>query len=247
MLFGKKDFDHSQFPGYGNGKFFVYVDYAHEQSLKLVAPRDASALLAKTAERLRSGKAVKLIAFGDSITVGGEASSEELQYPSRYAQYLRDRFPGAKITVENGATGGDSTVQGLARLDEKVLTRQPDLVLVAFGMNDHNRAGVPVADFKENLKKIVARIREKAGAEVILLSAFPPHPDWHFGSHQMELYARATEEAAAECIVAYADVFGVWQIVLQRKDPSSLLANNINHPNDFGHWLYLQALTALTL
>ena len=24
VLFGRKDFDHSQFPGYGNGKFFVY-------------------------------------------------------------------------------------------------------------------------------------------------------------------------------------------------------------------------------
>ena len=26
---------------------------------------------------------------------------------------------------------------------------------------------------------------------------------------------------------------------------SSLLANNINHPNDFGHWLYEQAFEAL--
>src|SRR5688572_23748633 len=27
MLYGKADFDHSRFPGYGNGKFFVFVDY----------------------------------------------------------------------------------------------------------------------------------------------------------------------------------------------------------------------------
>jgi lysophospholipase L1-like esterase len=248
VLFGRKDFNHGEFPGYGNGKFFVYVDYAFDRPLKLAPMRDVSRQLTRTAERLRAGKPVKLIAFGDSITAGGEASALELQYPSRYAQHLRDLYPHSQITLENAATGGDNTVQGLARLDEKVLARQPDLVLVAFGMNDHNLpgvGGVAVSEFKDNVKQIVKRIRERTEAEVIVLSAFPPHPDWHFGSHKMEQFARAAEEASNECDVAYADVFGVWQTVLARKDASSLLANNINHPNDFGHWLYLKALAAL--
>jgi acyl-CoA thioesterase-1 len=248
VLFERKDFDHGQFAGYGNGKFFVYVDYKSERLPKVAQPRDASTVLARTAQRLRAGKPLKLVAFGDSITAGGEASSAELQYPSRYAQLLRDRYPQCKVTLENTATGGDNTIQGLARLDEKVLSRHPDLVLIGFGMNDHNLpgvGGVPVADFKENLKRMVNLIREKTRADVILLSTFPPHPDWHFGSHQMERYAHATEEAAKESAAAYADVFGTFQIVLARKDPSSLLGNNINHPNDFGHWLYLEALDAL--
>src|SRR5688500_7427046 len=75
ILFGQKDFDHSRFPGYGNGKFFVYVDYQCERAPALTKLRDVSTLLAKTAHRLRSGQPVKLIAFGDSITAGGDASS----------------------------------------------------------------------------------------------------------------------------------------------------------------------------
>src|SRR5688572_21399451 len=35
VLYGKKQFDHNRFPGYGNGKFFVYVDYTFERPLKL--------------------------------------------------------------------------------------------------------------------------------------------------------------------------------------------------------------------
>ena len=32
-----------------------------------------------------------------------------------------------------------------------------------------------------------------------------------------------------------------------KKKPEDLLANNINHPNDFGHWLYFKAFEALGL
>src|SRR5215207_5412941 len=77
MLFGRKDFDQSQFPGYGNGKFFVYVDYVVERPLALVEPRDVTESLARTKQRLQGGQPVKVIAFGDSITAGGEASSVE--------------------------------------------------------------------------------------------------------------------------------------------------------------------------
>jgi len=49
----------------------------------------------------------------------------------------------------------------------------------------------------------------------------------------------------AQC--AYADVFATWKKVLERKDQPSLLGNNINHPNDFGHWLYFIAFEAINL
>lgn len=246
VLFGKKDFDHSQHPGYGNGPFTVYVDYRAPVPGPLAEKVDQSSQLTRTGEKLRAGKTVKLIAYGDSITAGGEASSVELQYPSRYADYLRQRFPKATITFENGATGGDTTREGLARLQAKVLSRSPDLVLVAFGMNDHNNVGsVLVPEFTANLISIVNQIKSKTGADVILLSCFPPNPDWHYGSHHMGDYAAATRKAAEATGAAYADVYGVWEKVLARKDSPSLLNNDINHPNDFGHWLYLQALEAV--
>jgi len=250
VLFGKKDFNHAQFPGYGNGKFFVFVDYAAKEVPDFrPKPLDVSALLPKTLEKLRDGKPLKIIAYGDSITAGGEASTVDLQYTPRWIrEVLRPQFPKAQITFENGATGGDTTVQGVQRLQEKVLSRSPDLVLIAFGMNDNNLAGVggvPLALFQDNLRKMVSAIRQQTGAEVILLSTFPPNPEWHFNSHQMQSYAEATKVVAAEVNAPYADVFGVWERALKRKDPSSLLGNNINHPNDFGHWLYLQALESL--
>jgi hypothetical protein len=62
----------------------------------------------------------------------------------------------------------------------------------------------------------------------------------------MKDYAAATAAVADELNLAFVDVYGPWMKVLARKDPESMLGNNINHPNDFGHWLYLEALTSLT-
>jgi lysophospholipase L1-like esterase len=250
VLYGKKDFNHAQFPGYGNAKFFVFVDYAARNGPDIKpVPVDVAPLLPKTLEKLRAGKPVKVIAYGDSITAGGEASSVDLQYaPLWINEVLRPRFPKSEITFENDATGGDTTANGVARLEQKVLSRSPDLMLIAFGMNDNNLAGVggvPLAQFQANLRSMVSAIRQRTGAEVILLSTFPPHPDWHFNSHQMQSYAEATKTVAEEVKAPYADVFGVWERALKRKDPSSLLGNNINHPNDFGHWLYVVALEGL--
>jgi acyl-CoA thioesterase I len=137
----------------------------------------------------------------------------------------------------------------LQRLQVKVLSQKPDLVLIGFGMNDHNREGygVPLAAFTANLRAIIARIRSETGAEMLLFSTFPPNPRWHFGTHNMEAYANATEQAARDEGCAFADVYHLWMTLASRKKPEDLLANNINHPNDFGHWLYFEALSAIGL
>lgn len=247
ILYGKKNFNHSQFPGYGNLAFTIYVDYT-AADVPDIRPKEveATSQLPRTVKKLKANAPLKIIAFGDSITAGGEASCVDLQFTPRWIrETLQKRYPNARIVFENGATGGDRTVEGLARLADKVLSRQPDLVLLAFGMNDHNLSGTPLPQFRDNLRSMVKQIRDATGAEVILLSAFPPNPDWVFGSHQMEKYAAATKKVADEVNAPYADVFGVWEKVLKRKDLPSLLGNNINHPNDFGHWLYVVALNSL--
>ena len=71
ILYGKEDFRHDQFPGFGNGRFFVYVDYAHRERWER-PPAKADfgvARLPKTRQKLQAGVEVRIVAFGDSITV----------------------------------------------------------------------------------------------------------------------------------------------------------------------------------
>ena len=65
---------------------------------------------------------------------------------------------------------------------------------------------------------------------------------WHYGQGRMAEYAAATEQVATEANVPFADVYGNWQTLAARKKCEDLLGNNINHPNDFGHWIYFRVL-----
>ena len=245
-LYGKKEFDHSQYPDYANHPYFVWVDYTTENGEQLANPNDQSNKLVKFREKLEAGTPVTIVSYGNSITAGGEASTTERRFQYRYVQYLKKMFPKAIIKIEDVSIPGYMSTQGIEWWDSYIGKTSPDLVLVGWGMNDHNIGGNTPEQFSTNLVTLVGMIRERKNAEVILFSSFPPNDDWLFGSHSMKLYAAATKEAALETNCAYVDVYSTWEKVLERKDQSSLLGNNINHPNDFGHWLYELSFEAMS-
>lgn len=282
-VFGLDSFDHFEHPKYGNKDFFAYVDYSYpRQTIDASHPAaQIPATLAGVQAKLAAGKKIKVVAFGDSVTQGAEATSPRLIYWERWLQSLRKKYPRATIQAVNSGQGGDLSDDGLARLDSGLIAHKPDLVLIAFGLNDFHRAPVdlpmgkwesrmakwarswakfrglppPVQknrierseNFAMNLRSMVNRIKKETGADVILVSALQPNPKWKYGRSDMAGYAAATEHIARQTGSAYANVFDSWQDFARRKQPEDLLTNNTNHPNDFGHWIYFQALAALQL
>jgi acyl-CoA thioesterase-1 len=282
-VFGLDSFDHYEFPDYGNKKFLAYVDYSYAgQWIPKPPPEGMGAqALSAVQAKLAAGKKIKVVAFGDSVTAGGESTTPSLIYWERWLQQLRGKYPQANIQGVNSGQGGDLSEDGLARLEAGVIAHKPDLVLIAFGLNDLNRGPVeikmgkwesrrakwarswaklrdlppPVQQnrierpeyFAINLRAMVDRVKKETGADVILVSALQPNPKWKYSSGDMAALAAVTKGVAKEKSCAYVDVFDTWRDFSSRKQPEDLLANNANHPNDFGHWIYFQALTALQL
>jgi acyl-CoA thioesterase-1 len=110
----------------------------------------------------------RILALGDSLTAGFGLSPEQA-FPARLQARLA--ADGIDVRVLNGGVSGDTTADGLARLDW-ALADHPDIVLVELGANDALRGIDPKLAYA-NLDKILARL-QASGAQVMLLGMAAP-------------------------------------------------------------------------
>ena len=112
-----------------------------------------------------------ILDFGDSLTAGYGLMPEEA-FPARLEAWLGRH--GVAARVINAGVSGDTTTDGLARLDW-ALADKPDLVILALGANDALR-GIDPATVRANLDKMLQKI-SAAGAKVLILGMLAP-PNW---------------------------------------------------------------------
>lgn len=167
---------------------------------------------------------MKLAAFGDSITAG-----QYLAETDTFVSKLASRFG---MEAVNAGVPGNTTGQGLARFERDVLEKQPDICIVAFGMNDHvntapETAKTPLPAFRANLTQIVERLRA-AGIAPLLCTTNPiiegdaeryyynRHPrEWYRNPDGaqawIDVYNEAIRAVARETATPLADVALGWQ------------------------------------
>ena len=113
-------------------------------------------------------KIPEVLAFGDSLTAGYGLPVDEA-FPARLAARLKDG--GVDVKVVNAGVSGDTTTDGLARLDW-ALADKPEFVILALGANDALR-GIDPQIVRANLDKMIDKI-QAAGAKVLLLGMLAP-------------------------------------------------------------------------
>jgi len=99
-----------------------------------------------------------IICFGDSLTYGTGAARDK-SYPAQLSEMIEH-------PVINTGIPGNTTADGLKRLESDVLERSPRMVLITLGGNDMKN-GIDKKIAFANLKKIVEAIQAK-GALVVL-------------------------------------------------------------------------------
>jgi len=195
--------------------------------------------LSRFRAKLRAGEDVTVVFLGDSVTVGGDATTPGLSFVGRFEGELRRIFPDAGLRVVNAGVGGTNSDDGLKRLERDVQAHQPDLVVVEY-VND---MGFPPEKIRANYGLLLTRLGEAGTEDSILLTPHLVRPAWMGGFAEA---AQALREVAFERQAALGDVAASWTALADLGVPyESLLANGINHPDDRGHWIYAQVLLAL--
>jgi lysophospholipase L1-like esterase len=213
-------------------------------------PSFAGDRLPRTVKKLEGKQPVTIALLGDSISTGCNASGWanvapfQPPYQDLFVLNLQAAY-GAKVSLANFAVSGTGTGWGLSQTG-KLIEAKPDLVLLAFGMNDS--AGLPAAQYQANIQGMIDAVRKaRPDTEFILVATMLGNKDWTV-LHQ-ELFPQFRDALARLCGpgIALADMTSIWAELLKHKKDWDLTGNGVNHPNDFGHRVYAQVLSALLI
>ncbi len=229
-------------------------------------------LMKKKASNLHENKIPTIAFLGDSVTQGcfelymKRKDEFETEYKSEYAYHnclkkiLSLLYPEVPVNIVNAGISGDNSSGGVARLERDVISHNPDLTVVCYGLNDASSDKGRLEVYKDNLRTIFNRLKE-CGSEVIFMTANMMNT---YVSNRLEneriietakrtmrlqnegvlaSYFEAAKEVASECGVEVCDVYSKWEKLSDNGvNITELFANYINHPKKEMHWLFAYSL-----
>jgi len=201
-----------------------------------------------------------IVAFGSSSTEGCfeislDSDGKILTVRDKkhaYHRYLTDMidelYPQCSVTLVNAGIAGDTTADGLKRLERDVLSQNPDLVILSLGGNDCGTRGLgALEEYAENLRTMLERILE-TGSEILFwtpycmcrkVSSAIKEPFLREIAADVaeknntgiyDAFAEKSREVCREYSVKVCDLREKWlQMERAGVDTDALLSNHINH------------------
>jgi acyl-CoA thioesterase-1 len=250
IFYNVKNVDHTKFETFGNYDFTYFVEYTFNEELQETNLQKAIEFSKDSIKLSHFNEKIRYVVFGDSISTGAEASCEQTTYFGIFANEISKNL-GIEVELINGSIGGDTSSDAMKRFEKDALSNHPDVCTIAFGMNDQNKSGengchfVEPNEYEANIRHMIIEL-QKIEALVILVAPCIPNLRWNWASGDTALYSNVLNKLSKEYNIPFADVTSLWKFNLDiGKTPESLLLNDINHPNDYGHSIYADALIAL--
>ena len=213
-----------------------------------------------------------VIAFlGDSVTQGcfelyvknGTVDTifdSKNNYSEKLKQILLSLFPSSSLNVINAGISGDRAEVGLRRLERDVLSYNPDLVVVCYGLNDATRKDAEYDIYLNSLKSIFEKVKE-SGAEIIFMTPnlWTDRVDDSITDGKimdatkkvaqcekegwLKKYITSAKELCEEFEVPVCDCYAIWEMFKNGGvDVNLLLSNKVNHPTRDMHYLFAYEL-----
>jgi lysophospholipase L1-like esterase len=221
----------------------------------------------KFVEKAKAGEPVVVAYLGGSITegattypmVGKTFDPERDSWRALSYEWLRGRFeqkPGQFRQV-NAGIGGTPSLLGAYRLEQDILSQEPDLVFVEFAVNDNgvahlgiDRPDAPQSVFRTN-RSIVDRLRAQ-NPDVAIFMPLSPHRMLEGSVHTewapaLDLGHDQTRRVAESLRIPYLSLREAFYGDPATESPKPLYdgedsAGNYVHPAPLGHKAYAEAV-----
>lgn len=171
-----------------------------------------------------------ILFFGNSLTAAYGIDPED-----GFAGLTQQRIDslGLDYKVINGGLSGETTAGGLSRLDW-FLEEKPEVFILELGGNDGLR-GIKLTETKNNLLKIIDKVRSKFPETKIILAGMqiPPNMGQEYASEFTAMYPAVAEEKNVTLIpFLLENVGGI---------PELNLPDGI-HPTEEGHQIVFETI-----
>lgn len=237
---------------FSEGDYFhrqqIAVTYTHSGSWDGPVPEAQGARLPRTLSRLKNGETLNLVFFGDSICAGGNSTAligappQAPIWADMVTESLRGKYPEAEIVMHNEAVGGTDSRWGSEQVKTLVCPYTPDLVVLAFGMNDAT-AQTSALVYQGYLQNMMNAVREvNPACEFVLVASMRSNPEAKiFQGEKFPSYLKVLNRMAGDGVVM-ADMTTLHEFLMTKKNFRDMTGNNINHCNDFLARAYAQLM-----
>ena len=183
--------------------------------------------------------------FGDAPDSWGES------YISLIAGLLQSTYPELDLRVCNVCTSGDQTRNLLKRWESDVISWQPDWVCMMIGINDvwrrydspdHPEEAVPLAEYEQNLDKLLSETLPKVHDMVLMTPYCMIQSKNDTMRTDMDAYGAAVKRVGEKYGCLVVDMQQAWDEYFARsgRHPHSISWDCI-HPNQVGRALLCRA------
>ncbi len=187
---------------------------------------DTTGRIKRFLNKANAGETLTVAFLGGSITQGSLASTQKNCYAYRTYDWLQKNFK-ADFSYVNAGIGATTSHLGVARVEEDVLSQQPDLVIVEFSVNDEDES----PHFQETYEGLVRKILGAEWEPAVLLV------------HNVRYNDGGNAEAIHKPIGRH---YGLPEVSMREAiyplisqdglDPREITPDDL-HPNDLGHAL----------
>ncbi|MEC0089693.1 GDSL-type esterase/lipase family protein [Paenibacillus macquariensis] len=197
------------------------------------------AIPAELAALIAGNKPVTWLFNGDSITHGALHTKGYKSFPELFGERLRGEMSAtnptrAKNLVLNTGVSSMTTRDLMANFDKWITANNPDVVFLAFGMNDSSNKMVPLSEYESNLRTAIDRVRG-IGAIPILETINTIKPADAGRAANLPEYVGVIRKIAQEKQLLLVDHYKYWTEAEKEQShiKSIWLSDNI-HPNYIG-------------
>lgn len=187
-----------------------------------------------------AGEPARIVCLGDSVT---KAVRPGVTAEQTFCALLERSLssPQRPVEVINAGIGGNTTRDALARFERDVLDRDPQVVVLMFGLNDswidegQTASRLTVDEYRENLLRMIVALRDME-LEVVLMTPNPalaPKYDPH-RNRTLRPYVDVVRQLAREQQLELVDLYAYFAELAQEGFDTNTLFTDAMHPNPAG-------------